>query len=461
MKKLSQIILPFLSVIAYNSVVFMQPPPPAPAKTGAPTKVYRERSLKEAIENEKFSSADGRFIISLPAQISGYTGLTPKNLGVNASGDSYDWRVQEATLNISYFDYQDKISVRIEQERARFFADLRDASIKAYNAKLISETPLKLGEHTGLQIYFELPNGERATRRFFLIGNRQYVLTAIFKPEINEAEKLVSQAFDSFKLISQTDIDESIKRKIAEAEPKPLPQEPAVAKLKTDAEDEGLKGKVKKIVSESEDLSGTWSKQGRKMSSIEYFNEKGNVVRRESFDYKGNPFQISVWGYIDGSRVSNSAMIRYEYNPPPMAIPNSSGSVEKPKLDSRYEYKHEYKYEDGKLVERRLYYNSGKPGNQIIYKYADNKIEKLIYTSDGELNQKYLVALDKKGNEIEQISFDLSKQKLYGDRTYSYTYEFDAKENWTKRITSTWITENGKSFYKPSSVSYRTITYFD
>ncbi|MBA2737460.1 MAG: hypothetical protein H0U50_11820 [Pyrinomonadaceae bacterium] len=462
MKNPIRFIFSLALIFGCNSVILTQPPPPpAPVKSGAPTKVYRQPSLKETISKEKFSSAEGRFVISLPTQIGGFSGLTPKILGFNASGDSYDWRVQEANLNVSFVDYQDKIPVQTESDRRNFFAALRDATIKVFNAKLISESNLKLGENNGLKIEYELPAGNKGMRRFYLAGNRLYILTAIFTPNVSEAENLVSQAFDSFKIIIQSDIDEEIKRKIAAAEPKPLPQEPLAKKLKTDAEDAGLKGKVKKIVSESEDLSGTWAKQGRKMSSIEYYNEQYNLTRHESFDYKGNPFQISVWGYIDGARVSNSVMIRYEYDPPPMAIPVSPDRTEKPKSDNRYEYKHEYKYENEKLVEKRLYYNNGKSGNRAVYNFKGNQIEELIYTGDGELNQKYIVTLDEKGNEIEQINFDISKQQFYGDRKYSYTYEFDAKGNWIRRTTLKWTAENGKSLYKPSSASYRTITYFD
>lgn len=39
------------------------------------------------------------------------------------------------------------------------------------------------------------------------------------------------------------------------------------------------------------------------------------------------------------------------------------------------------------------------------------------------------------------------------------TYEFDAQGNWIKRTTSKWMTKDGKSFYAPAWVDYRTITY--
>src|SRR5829696_5763635 len=93
--------------------------------------------------------------------------------------------------------------------------------------------------------------------------------------------------------------------------PSPLPQLPVVQKGATDAEDQHLKGKIKKIVEESEDRSGTWSFQGRKLDSTTYFDEYGALIQRDSYDSNGNPFMITVYGYIDGKRVSNSRTTRY------------------------------------------------------------------------------------------------------------------------------------------------------
>ncbi len=68
--------------------------------------------------------------------------------------------------------------------------------------------------------------------------------------------------------------------------------------------------------------------------------------------------------------------------------------------------------------------------------------------------------LDKDGNEIEEINYGLKNINIYGDRKYRHTYEFDEKGNWIKKTTFTETTENGATSFKPSSVSYRTITYF-
>ena len=130
--------------------------------------------------------------------------------------------------------------------------------------------------------------------------------------------------------------------------------------------------------------------------------------------------------------------------------------VKKP--NPNYEYSFEYKYKDGKLIEKQMFFSSGKKGMRYVYNYSNNQVEELVYTTEGELNQKYLVTLNKNGNEIEKTSFGVTK--VYPNRKYRYEYEFDEKGNWIKKITSTEITENGKTTFKPTSVTYRTITYF-
>jgi hypothetical protein len=242
--------------------------------------------------------------------------------------------------------------------------------------------------------------------------------------------------------------------------PVSLPPSPPVTRATTDAQDEGLKGKVRKVMEESEDSSGTWGTQGRKMSSVEYYDLNGALTQRDSYDSQGSPFQITVYGYLDGKRVSNSKMTRYEYDPPP-AAPRAAASVEPlRKSDPRYEYSFEYKYENGKLVERQMIYNNGRKGMRYVYKHSPNQVEELVYTDEGELNQRYLSIRDEKGNEVERTDFGLFNYDIYGDRRYKHTYEFDAVGNWTKKVTLKEVKENGITSWQPAYISYRTITYY-
>ena len=88
-------------------------------------------------------------------------------------------------------------------------------------------------------------------------------------------------------------------------------------------------------------------------------------------------------------------------------------------------------------------------------------MEKLVYTEDGKLNQKYLSIFDSKGNEIEWTYFDTHQPKAYGDSKYAVKYEsFDKSGNWTKKTMSLTASENGRQVQKISSIEYRTITYY-
>ena len=139
-----------------------------------------------------------------------------------------------------------------------------------------------------------------------------------------------------------------------------MPQEPVAARVGTDAMDEGLRGEVKTVYEENEDLSGTWSTQGRIPRSKDFYNKNGNLTRDESYDYKGNLSDIRVYGYIDGARVLNLKSIEREYNPPGVVIAGPPGAA-KPKSDRRYSNKFTYRYDEKKrLIEKTAFFNNKK-----------------------------------------------------------------------------------------------------
>jgi hypothetical protein len=326
-------------------------------------------------------------------------------------------------------------------------------------AKLLSETQISLEGHPGRELKVEFPDGI-AIARLYVVGNRIYQVIASLETNKKDQEPNAIKILDSFKLLSQADVEAETKRQIAEATPSPLPQEPAAKKLKSDAEDEGLKGRIKIVFTEEQDLSGTWTVQKRKPSSTEYYNEQGNLTKTESYDYMGNLFEITVYGYIDGERASAYKEIRHEYDPPPMMIASAPGDAKaKPKYDPRYHYKYRYKYDDkGRYTEETLFGNDGKLWTKYVYNFKGNQKETLAYDENGQLNQKHIATLDAQGNEVEESYFDVSKNSV--DEKYSYNYEFDQQGNWIKRTTSKWATKDGKQQFVPDWVTYRTITYY-
>lgn len=260
---------------------------------------------------------------------------------------------------------------------------------------------------------------------------------------------------------AQPRLDAKKLKSIENSTPAPLPQEPVVSKERSDAEDEEIKGNVMSVTGETQDISGTGSGNDKHLSYIESFNEKGNFLKRLTFDYMNNPSDVTVYGYLNGARVSKTNSINYEYNPPPAMAPSGPVKPAPNARDVRISDSYTYKYVEGKLSEMQMYYNTGKPGMRYTYTRTGNTLEKLAFDDKGELNQKYVYRLDKAGNEVEDLRIDLTPQRYYGDEKFIFKYDsFDHKGNWTKRTASQIYVVNGKEIAKPAFIHVRTITYF-
>lgn len=456
MKKL----LFFFLAVTSASTALSQPPPASGTSKGDVRKVAGWRSIKSVSLSDTFVSLEGRFAIALPKDVQGFAALSPKQTGTTATGHQFTWKFAEAEVIGFFLDFPDSTLTGSTADVAQITANSKKlVTDRLPNAKLLSESEFVSNGISSANFIYDVGAEGFMSVRLFLDGKRLYRFNAIFKER--ETEEILNTAFKSFKVIAQADVDAELQRKYEAMKPEPLPQSPIVVKLTSDAQDARFKGKVKKVVEESEDRSGTWSVQGRKLSSTVYYDENGALTRRDSYDSQGNPFQITVYGYIDGKRVSNSKMTRYEYDPPPAAAPPGAKGVEPVrKSDPRYEYSFEYKYENGKLAERQMVYNNGRKGMRYVYKNSPNQLEEFVYTEEGKLNQRYLSIQDANGNVSERTDFGVVNFKIYGDRRYRYTYEFDAAGNWTKKITSKEVTENGETKFQQYSIDYRTITYY-
>ena len=419
------------------------------------------KSAPSVVGATTFVSLEAKFTIALPQTQHGFRPLSIDTPVGRATGDAYSWTMKEGAFIAGYVDAPQKLDDA--ETSKKVFASIREGMkrwAESQRGTLISDRQIDFETHPVLEVRLELPD-HLTWQRFYLISRRLYEVILVLKPEQRAYEAVAVKVLDSFKVLSDADVSAALKAKAAEAEPSPLPQEPIVPRVRSDAEDDGLHGGVKTVFQEDEDLSGTWSVQGRKPNSMEYYNQRGNLTKRESHDYKGNLSDITVYGYLDGARVSRRKSIEHEYNPPPMMMVSPPGEA-RPKSDPRYSNKFTFQYDDQKrLIEKAWLMNNGQLSIRYVYKYSGNPAnqrEDLVYTADGSLNQRYLSVLDDKGNEVEQTSFETRDGSVRGK--YKYVYEFDAKGNWIKRTTSRWTTKDGKSYYAPAYVDYRTISYY-
>jgi hypothetical protein len=406
---------------------------------------------------DSFVSPEGKFSIALPQSHNGFTPITVQTLVGPATGDAYRWVMQEGSFIVGFFDVPPTADV---PDSATLFPFIRDGLVEfatSKNGKLLSERKFDLEKHSAFELKIEYA-GILSVQRFYLVSRRIYQVSLFVRTDQKPFEAAAVKALDSFKVLSDAQASALVKAKAAAAEPSALPQEPAIARVGSDAGDDDLQGKVKTVFEEKEDLSGTWSVQGKKPSSMTYYNERGNFTRKAEYDYKGNLGEIVVYGYIDGARVSSGKSIQHDYNPPPMVGGPAAGEV-KIKSDPRYQTKFTFKYDEKKrLVERQLFRSDGELVLKHVYKYSGNEREEFVYNSDGLLSWHSLSVLNDKGVEIEETNFETKTGAI--STKYSYAYEYDQKGNWIKRTVSKWVTKNGKSYYEPAYVTHHTIVYY-
>lgn len=418
----------------------------------------QSRSDPSVIGAGMFISLEGRFSLALPQQPHGFRGLKLVTPLGPATGDSYQWSMKEGSFTAIYADATQPLDD--PETSKRVFDDVYDKSEKfatSQNGKVVSYKPIKLDKHSGVELRLELSTGFMI-QRVYLSARRMYLTALVVKHEQRVYEAVALGVLDSFKILNEAEVATVLKEQIASAELSPLPQEPMAPRIGSDADDEGLHGRVKTVFAESQDLSGTWSIQTRKPNSMAYYNEHGNLTKQELYDYKGNLSDINVYGYLDGARASRRASIRHEYNPPPVMIGPPAGDV-KPKYDPRYSNKFAFTYDDKRrLIEKTWIGNDGKLWLRYVYKYSGARKEELVYSADGSLNQRYLSTLDERGNKIEETIFETRDGSVRSK--HSYAYEFDSNGNWTKRTGTKWVTKDGSLHYEPQSVYYRTITYY-
>lgn len=409
------------------------------------------------VKKGSFSSTEAGFSIDLPKQIGGFNGT---------KGIQYNWRLPEGYFYVGIEDREKEIenTADFESETGkvidRIFNDVaRDLFATKFEIKNVEKKFTEYQEHKQIEVRANLTD-TLILIRVFWIKNRAYKMAVLLTEEQKKFEPQAKAVFDSLKVFSKDNTEETIKRKVEESTPKPLPQSPVVTKIKTDAEDEGLKGKVKSVFQESQFIKGEKSGSPKQKDSEDYYNELGNFTKRIFYDdTSGFPFEIMVYGYINQSRVSKSGQILYgnelsaiSAGPPP------PGAAKK--RDVRYEYRYDYKYDSSKnLIEKILYDNKDEVRTRTVYKSKEDSIEEIVYDENGKLNRRNITKIDEKGNEIETTYFNSPSE---GDNSiYTYRYEqFDEKGNWTKRTVTKSRSFQGVTKEEWIMVEHRTIIYY-
>ena len=207
---------------------------------------------------------------------------------------------------------------------------------------------------SGREIYeFETKTDPLRRIKYILVGNRVFIFigSTYSAQGIEEVLKL----FNSVKYFSVRDTAE---KRITRATQKTLPQSPAVKFIQTDAAHNNLKGRVKSVRLEAEDVPVLVGKQERRIRADETYDSTGNLLKDFWFQDSGYPTSARIFGFIDGARVSD-----LEANDDEMSYgltDATKSEVKLPPSDPRYGERYEYKYDASKrIIEQKVYNNRG------------------------------------------------------------------------------------------------------
>jgi hypothetical protein len=421
-------------------------------------------AVTNVFAQEKFVSADGGFAIDLPKIFSSSKDYDSEYKDLFTDGKIYYWEkaVTDPFYAIQYTKYQSTDFGKPTKLTLKNKSEISTAVGKAYIEKakelksMYRETAYSYEQFSGKEL-LTVNSTSKTLIRMFFVRNTFYSVICVFS--VSDDEDNIRKILDSFRLLTRQEI---IDIKVKEAEPKPLPQSPVSDKPFSDAHDENLKGKVKFIVEEYQETP----KSKRQKSTEFYYNEQGNLTRKVNFQFGYTSF-ITVWGYIDRNRVTSGMVtdISFDDDPPQLVMlgdpaPNRPAKDAKMLVpDERYDTKFVYKYNDSKqLIEKTRYKNDGQISLTENYTYKGNQRETIEKDADSGDISKSTQTYDRNGNLIKEVFFN---EKGRIESSSSFTYELDTKGNWIVQKSFDNVKIKGKTVLKPSSITYRTITYYE
>jgi len=269
----------------------------------------------------------------------------------------------------------------------------------------------------------------------------------------------------------------------------------------TDAEFNGLGGKVKSVVEEVVTaIPAGWTNGGvaktigpRRIRTKELYSNKGNILERTEFGSSSNPrfiystidgfktFRIE-WLEADGSVTDPTKMVSIPGIPSniphfvPPAVTNTdrstlatgivrpSSEVRQTKASPQSEYgvKFVYKYDaNGRIVEEKRFRNDGSLLDSTVYQYdAMNFISGSRKYQNGELWEIRNYAFDANNNLVlSSLVYPTNRIKPLDYVNRYFDYLIDDHGNWIQR-TEVKVKTNGAESITSVEICYRTIVYY-
>jgi len=478
------------------------------------------QSIGRAQEADEFRSVLSGFSIKLPRTLSAYRNVAMEVAKNRFPTRIYRWNRDDETFTVwvgdAWTDLENPKDARLflDDFPAQYVASVKDI-------KILDEHSWSFEGHPGFEL-IEEHNGRLIDLRIFLTGYRFYALIANEPSAQHKLGDRQQQIIASFHLFSSAELAEEKERLIASFAPAPLPQNPAIRRPLSDAQEQNLRDQVKRVLIEEANYFGQPQPTRPLLVSRSDFDDQGYLVTR--IEYSDLiPATVSAFGYLNGDRAYRKAL-----RPPlPEFTLSQVDPRDNPKnSDSIFKVSRRYDRTTGALEEMTV---TGPGGALERWSYKDEKehrrIEltktdqfgltyrrKTVLDLDGdenpiaELKTEYFpqgsgfgpgsyVSVERPVNDYDVVSQAIKGQPITsstGNRNitatdvaknpnqtqraiqtvrdnnsrqtnleskFIYKYEeYDSHHNWTRRVAYVLKKESPQAV--PVSITYRTITYY-
>jgi len=218
-------------------------------------------------------------------------------------------------------------------------------------------------------------------------------------------------------------------------------------------------GRGRLIESRTDESQAEFSTQ-----SLPRYNDQGKLVEEFLYDSKGSLLVRSRYSYDD--RNNQTAAIHYD----------GKGALSC-RIDFTYDLEDRLvgilcyvsegdrvsrevnEYDSiGRMVLEGHYGQNNSLESKRVYHYdtSGNLASSALYDADGSLIAKTTSVFDNRGNEIETATYEDDHLKWRKVRRF----EFDSMGNWIKETTTEFTAKTNGAYSKRIRVKYRTITYY-
>lgn len=415
--------------------------------------------LSGQIPDDQFVSGEYRFTVNLSATPTEKRELYAEILEEHdLVGEYFRWNddVPGTSVRIGAYEVSGIDRTLTPAEKVKVIADYKKLDIAEYEERgmTVREAPFTFGAIKGTEIRAIQSTSKLVVRMFFL-KNRFFILSASKSSARDFRWHL--KVLNSFRVLTKS---EHITALLHENTPEALPFAPRQARPANDLAHASLKGWVRATFEEQQESP----KSSREQFSETHYDTEGYLVQQITYA-SGYPSEVTVWGWIDGMRVSNSNWISYPIGEEPdekepteiiQSMPASPedpvAAVEKKARDPRYMTRYEFKYDaQNRVVEQKEFGDDGELLWTENPTYGPN-------TRTTEHGTRTVETIDPNGHVIEEKVFDADGKWEY---SYLYKYVLDAKGNWKIRRQSKKTMLKGKSVVTPGPTHFRTIAYYD